>query len=99
MIRPETYHPLPGKNMKLTTEEKELHDGLDPSKARPLNKVEREKYTRAARNTLKKSERINIRLTPRDLGQLKHAAIRFGIPYQTLITSILHRYVSGELKE
>ncbi len=53
----------------------------------------------AARNTLNKDKRINIRISSRDLGSLQRRANSFGMPYQTLISSILHRYVSGDLTE
>ena len=53
----------------------------------------------AARNTLNKDKRINIRISSRDLDSLQRRANSFGMPYQTLISSILHRYVSGDLTE
>ncbi len=53
----------------------------------------------AARNTLNKDKRINIRISSRDLGSLQRRANAYGMPYQTLISSILHRYVSGDLAE
>jgi predicted DNA binding CopG/RHH family protein len=51
----------------------------------------------AARNTLAKSERLTIRLTKMDLQALKHCAAREGVPYHTLISSVLHKYVTGQL--
>lgn len=53
----------------------------------------------AAQNTLNKDKKINIRISSRDLGSLQRRANSFGMPYQTLISSILHRYVSGDLVE
>lgn len=47
-----------------------------------------------ARNTMKKTRNINIRLTERDLYKLKAKAMEEGIPYQTLASSILHKTVS-----
>ena len=52
---------------------------------------------KAARNTLAKSERLTIRLTKMDLKALKHCAAREGVPYHTLISSVLHKYVTGQL--
>ena len=52
----------------------------------------------AARNTLQKDKRINIRISNRDLVSLKRKANRYGMPYQTLISSVLHRYISGEIQ-
>jgi predicted DNA binding CopG/RHH family protein len=52
-----------------------------------------------ARNTLSKDRRISIRLSSKDLAGLQVKAIEEGIPYQTLVASILHKYVSGRLVE
>ena len=49
--------------------------------------------------TLKKDRRMNIRISDRDLKSLKARAAEEGIPYQTLVTSVLHKYVSGRLTE
>lgn len=56
-------------------------------------------YSRYARNTFLKNKRINIRISERDLVNLKAKSLEEGIPYQTLISSILHKYVSGKLVE
>jgi len=47
--------------------------------------------------TFKKDKRINVRLSGRDLSAIQRRALEEGIPYQTLVTSILHKYVSGSL--
>jgi len=54
---------------------------------------------KAAAETLKKNKNINIRINENDLTSLKLIAAREGIPYQTLIGSVLHKYTSGILKE
>jgi predicted DNA binding CopG/RHH family protein len=64
----------------------------------PIDAIEKSTLMEAARETLQKGKRINIRMSGRDLLSLKRKANRFGIPYQTLISSILHQYVSGDLK-
>jgi len=51
-----------------------------------------------ARNTLKRKP-VTFRAYTRDIQKLKAMALRQGIPYQTLLTSVVHRYVTGELKE
>ena len=56
-------------------------------------------YQAIARTTLKKNRKINIRLPENDLIAIKQRAAREGIPYQTLIGSILHKYASEFLKE
>lgn len=52
-----------------------------------------------AEATLRKDARINIRLSSRDLRGLQKRALAEGIPYQTLVASILHKYVEGRLRE
>lgn len=53
----------------------------------------------AAQETMKKNKNINIRITENDLLSIKMMAAREGIPYQTLIGSVLHKYTSGILRE
>ena len=86
--------------MKLDAYEKELLK-LDESEKISLGQndsIEKETLIAVARETLQKDKRINIRMSGRDLLSLKRKANRFGMPYQTLISSILHQYVSGDLK-
>ena len=56
----------------------------------PVKNIKQEKAMAAARNTLKKDKRINLRLTQKDYHQIQIKAIEEGIPYQTLISSIIH---------
>ncbi len=51
----------------------------------------------AARPTSRKDKRVNIRISSQDLELLQARALREGIPYQTLMSSILHKYVHGAL--
>jgi predicted DNA binding CopG/RHH family protein len=51
----------------------------------------------AAESTLKKDQRLNIRISSRDLKSLQARAVEEGIPYQTLAASLLHKYVNGHL--
>ncbi len=60
---------------------------------------EKRKLEETARNTLQKDSRINIRISSRDLERIKKRAVKEGIPYQTMISSTLHKFVSGKLKE
>ena len=86
--------------MKLDDYENELLE-LDESgkiSLNPIDAIEKSTLMEAARETLQKDKRINIRMSGRDLLSLKRKANRFGIPYQPLISSILHQYVSGDLK-
>jgi Uncharacterized protein conserved in bacteria len=52
-----------------------------------------------ARNTMLKDQRMNIRIGKKDLDGLKVRAMEEGIPYQTLVSSIIHKYINGKLKE
>ena len=52
-----------------------------------------------ATNTMLKDQRMNIRIGKRDLDGIKEKALEEGIPYQTLVASIIHKYVNGKLKE
>ncbi|MCG8527033.1 MAG: hypothetical protein MI748_11665 [Opitutales bacterium] len=81
--------------------EKELMEHEDEILANARYPTDREKklLQEAARNTLNKDKRINIRISSRDLGSLQRRANQYGMPYQTLISSILHRYISGDLTE
>lgn len=58
---------------------------------------EREELQRMATESLKKANRINIRITPQDLERIKKKAAAAGIPYQTLIGAILHQYASDRI--
>lgn len=62
-------------------------------------KEELEKLRAAARATGTKDRRVNIRLASADVRDLQALALREGIPYQTLIASVLHKYVTGRLVE
>ena len=86
---------------RLPKEEKEL---LDSVEAREWSSVaaktsELGRYQRYARATFKKDRRINIRISTRDLEALQKRALIEGVPYQTLIASVLHKYASGRFRE
>jgi len=62
-------------------------------------RAEKRRLEAAARKTLRKDKRINIRISSRDLEKLQKRAVVEGVPYQTLIASTLHKFVTGKLKE
>jgi predicted DNA binding CopG/RHH family protein len=62
-------------------------------------RAEKRRLEAAARRTLQKDKRINIRISSRDLEKLQKRAVMEGVPYQTLIASTLHKFVTGKLKE
>jgi len=62
-------------------------------------KGELAKFRAAARATAIKDRRVNIRLSSGDLSDIQARALEEGVPYQTLIGSVLHKYVTGRLAE
>ena len=62
-------------------------------------RAELAKFKSAARTTAIKDRRVNIRLSSADLQDIQVKALEEGLPYQTLIASVLHKYVSGRLAE
>lgn len=92
----------PFKNLQLDAYEQEIEDALGRGEFVPVpNQAKRKKELQAsARYTLallKKNKNINIRLPEMTLNKLKFKANHEGLPYQTLIGSILHKYVNGTL--
>lgn len=87
--------------MKLTPEEKDLLNSVERGEWRriPNFRKEANRYRAAARSTLRKDKRVNIRMTERDLAHFQKTALHEGLPYQTLISSILHKYINGRLVE
>jgi len=86
--------------MKLTKEEKEILKSVENGewKRIPNFKNEAKRFQEAARATLRKDKRVNIRMTERDLVHFQKKAMEEGLPYQTLISSILHKYINGRMK-
>jgi predicted DNA binding CopG/RHH family protein len=86
---------------RLDNEEKELLDSVEAGEWQSVDSKDSdiERYRQYARSTFKKDRRINIRLSAKDLEALQKRALIEGVPYQTLISSVLHKYVSGRLKE
>ena len=87
--------------MKLTKEEKDLLNSVERGEWRriPDFKKESKRYQESARATLRKDKRVNIRMTERDLVRIQKKAIKEGLPYQTLISSILHKYINDRFVE
>jgi predicted DNA binding CopG/RHH family protein len=90
---------------KLDEYEQELSDALDKALSRTklknvFNLEEEMAFAKqAAANYLRKDAKINIRLTHHDIEGLRRIAVREGLPYQTLIASILHKYVTNQLDQ
>ena len=84
--------------LKLSKEERDLLRSVEQGEWRSVtNKAELRKYREAARNTLKKDARLNIRISTHDLIVLRKKASEEGLPYQTFVSSLLHKFVTGRL--
>ena len=80
--------------------EQEILTAFDKGRLKSVaTKGELEKFKASARATAVKDRRVNIRLSSIDLSDIQVKALEEGIPYQTLIASVLHKYVSGRLVE
>jgi len=86
---------------RLKKDEKQLLDSLEAGEWESVPRLQSEirKHGQYAKNTMRKDKRVNIRISSRDLEQLQTLALEDGIPYQTLMSSILHRFLTGKLAE
>jgi len=84
---------------KLDAEEREILEAFEADQLKPIENKDAElkKHQKYAEATFKKDQRINIRISRRDLQALKKRALAEGIPYQTLVASVLHKYVDDRL--
>jgi predicted DNA binding CopG/RHH family protein len=89
------------KEKYLDKEEQKLIESLEKDGWKSTINLEGWKnlLSQTAANTLNKDQRMNIRVTKNDLDGIKLKAIEEGMPYQTLVTSIIHKYVRGKLTE
>lgn len=80
--------------------ESEVSSAYDKGKLKSVaTRSELAKFRAAARATAIKDRRVNIRLSSGDLNDIQVRALEEGMPYQTLIASVLHKYVTGRLAE
>lgn len=89
------------KKAPFDDEEMEILQALEAGVLKPVvDSAQRIQSHRAAASaTFKKDQRLNIRISSRDLKSLQARAMEEGIPYQTLASSLVHKYVSGQLVE
>ena len=85
--------------MSISKEETVLLKSVESGEWETISDIKNEikRYQSIAKNSLKKDERINIRLASKDLMGIQKKAMQEGLPYQTLISSILHKYVTDQL--
>ena len=87
-------------SLKLDREEVKILQDFERGELTSINnfKDAKRQLEEAAREFLQKDKRINIRISSRDLNSLQKKAAKEGMPYQTLISSTLHKFVTGKLK-
>lgn len=85
--------------MNYDKEEKQIIEAYESGKMKlsTPSKKEMEKIKAIAKNTFKKDRRITIRLYDHDYKGIQKKALEMGVPYQTLISGIIHRYIEGDL--
>jgi len=82
----------------LDKDEMELAKSLETEEwVSDLTKKEKKLYEKYARSSLTKQKRINIRMTDRDLKKIQAKAIEKGLPYQSLISMLIHKYNEGKV--
>lgn len=88
------------KNKKLNPEDQEMLEAFEAGEfVSELKDKRRTQLAKLAEETIRKDKRINIRISSRDLEALQRRAIEEGLPYQSLVSSVLHKYVSGGFKD
>ena len=86
--------------MKLDAGEKDVLSSVEKGEWRSVGGFEkdRKRYAGYAAATFRKDRRVNIRISGRDLEAIQKRALEEGLPYQTLISSLIHKFVSGRLR-
>ena len=85
--------------MKMSKQEKQIVDSIERGDWRSVRGVKKQikRYKEYAKATVRKDKRVNIRMSEKDLIRIRKKAMEEGLPYQTLISSVLHRYANGRL--
>jgi predicted DNA binding CopG/RHH family protein len=86
---------------RLTKEKNEIVESFEQGEWIPVKDLSKRKkeLMQYARNTMRKDKRINIRISERDLIELQRKAVWEGLPYQTFVSSIIHNFINGTLRE
>jgi predicted DNA binding CopG/RHH family protein len=84
---------------KFDSEEKEILEAFESGSLKKSKNAKKliEQHKSIAEDTFKKDARINIRISTRDLRSLQAKALIEGMPYQTLVSSVLHKFIDGQL--
>ncbi len=88
------------KYFELDKDEKKILKDVNGGQYKSVKELKKMKlrYQQAAKSNLNKTKNVNIRLSEMDLQKIRSRAIEDGIPYQTLMSSILHKYLNDKLK-
>lgn len=86
------------KYINLDKEEKKIEADFEVGKYKSVADAGKaiSQYQKYAQATLEKTKNINIRLSEKDLLKMKAKAAKKGLPYQTLVSSVLHQYLAGK---
>ncbi|MBA2124596.1 antitoxin [bacterium Unc6] len=87
--------------MKIKEKDKKILEAYEQGTFKSIPNVKKEiaRYREYAKSTLRKNKRINIRISEADIMHIQRKAVENGLPYQTLISSVLHKYADGNLIE
>ncbi|HEX4044481.1 MAG TPA: antitoxin [Gammaproteobacteria bacterium] len=87
------------KHLDIEQQEKEILEDLENDEFVSVDNLNEEMRLakKAAFNYVKRDNRINIRISGADLNMVRRIAVREGLPYQTLLASVIHKFVSGQL--
>jgi predicted DNA binding CopG/RHH family protein len=88
------------KKNHFDSEETQILNEIEAGKYKTVKNIKREikKAKEAAKNTLLKTKNINIRISLKDLQKIKAKAAENNLPYQTLISSLIHQYTQGKIQ-
>ena len=88
------------KKNRLNNEEIQILKEIEAGKYKTVKNIKREikKAKEAAKNTLLKTKNINIRISLKDLQKIKAKAAENNLPYQTLVSSLIHQYTQGKIQ-
>ena len=88
------------KKFKLDADEQALLEAFEADQFESILTPERKVFiAKSAAATFKKDKRFNIKISSRDLSAIQRRALENGIPYQALVSSVIHKYISGSLRD
>ena len=87
--------------MKISKKEKDILDAVEGGEwsTIPNFEQERKRYQECAEATFRKNKRLSIRISEKDFADIQKRALQEGVPYHTLISSVLHKFASGRFVE